>query len=138
MYLTYEEYQNMGGTLDSTAFTDLEMEAESIVDWYTFNRLQNDTTFPAKLKQCMYQLIKLGQQKQEALSLGPTEDGSEAAGSIASRSNDGVSISYNVMSAKDVFDTLKQDTEDTVRRYLNGVVNELGRKVLYRGLYPGE
>ena len=41
MYLAYEDYQNMGGTLDETAFNDFEFEAETIVDWYTFNRLHN-------------------------------------------------------------------------------------------------
>lgn len=140
MYLTYEEYQNMGGTLDNTTFNDFEMEAEAIIDWYTFNRLQQDTKFPDKLKQCMYQLIKIAQQKQAAMSMGEaTGESSEGAGaSIASRSNDGVSISYNVMSARDVFDTLKDETQKTVQMYLNGVVNQLGRKVLYRGLYAGE
>ena len=141
MYLTYAEYQNMGGTLDETAFSDFEMEAEAIIDWYTFNRLQNDTSYPEKLKQCMYRLIKLAQQKQDALSLGASEDGESTEGSgkyIASRSNDGVSISYNVMSASDVFNSLKDEMGKTVQLYLNGVVNELGRKVLYRGLYPGE
>ena len=140
MYLTYEEYQNMGGTLDETAFNDFEMEAETLVDWYTFNRLQKDTTYPAKLKQCVYKLIKMAQERQAALSLGEAASGdsTESAASIASRSNDGVSISYNVMNASQVFDTLKDEMGKTVKMYLNGVVNELGRKVLYRGLYPGE
>lgn len=141
MYLTYEEYQNMGGTLESTAFSDFEFEAEAIIDWYTFNRLQNDTVYPAKLKQCMYKLIKLAQERQAALLPGESTTGesNEAIGvSIASRSNDGVSISYNVMSASDIFSNLKDEMGRTVKLYLNGVVNELGRKVLYRGLYPGE
>lgn len=141
MYLTYEEYQNMGGTLDSTAFNDFEFEAEAIVDWYTFNRLQNDTEYPEKLKQCMYKLIKLAQERQDALSLGESDSGESTEGAgryIASRSNDGVSVSYNVMSASEVFGSLKDEMGKTVQLYLNGVVNELGRKVLYRGLYPGE
>lgn len=140
MYLTFTEYQNMGGTLDETAFLDFEIEAEAIVDWYTFNRLQKDTTFPEKLKQCMYKLIKMAQERQAALSLGEAANGdsTEVTASIASRSNDGVSTSYNVMNAKDIYDTLKDEMGKTVQMYLNGVVNELGRKVLYRGLYPGE
>lgn len=140
MYLTFTEYQNMGGTLDETAFTDFEYEAEAIVDWYTFNRLQNDTNYPEKLKQCMYKLIKMAQERQQAMSAGEGsgETASESTAAIASRSNDGVSISYNVVSASDLFDKLKLEMETTVRIYLNGVVNELGRKVLYRGFYPGE
>ena len=35
MYLTYIEYQNMGGTLAETAFTDIEFEAETIINYYT-------------------------------------------------------------------------------------------------------
>ena len=131
----------MGGTLDETAFDDFEFEAETVVDWYTFNRLQNDTEYPEKLKRCMYKLIKMAQDKLAALSLGEDASGESTEGSgmcIASRSNDGVSISYNVMNAREVFDTLKDEMENAVKLYLNGVVNELGRKVLYRGLYPGE
>ena len=141
MYLTFEEYQIMGGTLDETAFNDFEIEAETIVDWYTFNRLQNNTDYPDRLKQCMYVLIRMAQKRQAAMSAGENASGEsteESTASIASRSNDGVSISYNVVSAKDIFDSLKDEMEDTVKRYLNGVVNELGRKVLYRGFYPGE
>ena len=141
MYLTFEEYQIMGGTLDETAFNDFEIEAETIVDWYTFNRLQNNTDYPDRLKQCMYVLIRMAQQRQAAMTAGENASGestAESTASIASRSNDGVSISYNVVSAKDIFESLKGEMEDTVKRYLNGVVNELGRKVLYRGFYPGE
>ena len=36
MYLTYNEYREYGGTLDETAFADINFEAESYVDWYTF------------------------------------------------------------------------------------------------------
>lgn len=141
MYLTFEEYQIMGGTLDETAFNDFELEAETIIDWYTFNRLRNNTDYPDRLKQCMYVLIRMAQQRQAAMTAGENASGestAESTASIASRSNDGVSISYNVVSAKDIFESLKGEMEDTVKRYLNGVVNKLGRKVLYRGFYPGE
>ena len=139
MYLTYAEYQEYGGTLDESTFNDFEMEAETIVDWYTFNRLQNDSIYPDKLKMCMYQLIRLAQQKRAALAVGESADGNvESAATIASRSNDGVSISYNVMSASELFSTLKEEFADVIKRYLDGVVNELGRKVLYRGIYAGE
>lgn len=141
MYLTYAEYQTMGGTLEEATFNDFELEAEVVVDWYTFNRLRNDTEYPERLKQCVYQLVKLAQQKQAAMTPGVAENDDTGAGSgatIASRSNDGVSISYNVMSAKDLFDTLQKESETVVQKYLNGVMNQLGRKVLYRGIYAGE
>ena len=139
MYLTYEEYQNMGGTLDSTTFNDCEMEAETIVDWYTFNRLKNDTTYPEELKKCMYLLIKyINMQSQlTGIPMGGSND-RLVGGSITSQSNDGVSVSYNVLSAQE----LKADTDSKIKQIIQSTLqtatNELGKKLLYRGLYPDE
>lgn len=140
MYLTYAEYEAMGGALDETTFNDFEMEAETIVDWYTFSRLQDDTVYPTRVKQCVYQLIKLAQAKQSTLAPGEavTEDGSAVTAAISSRSNDGVSIGYNIMNASELFKTLKEEMQEEVQRYLQGVMNQAGRHLLYRGVYPGE
>lgn len=139
MYLLYSEYVNMGGTLDETLFNELEFEAEAQVDWYTFNRLQNEKDLPERLKRCMYALINLIYKVQQASLLGDDGSGdSSINAAVASQSNDGVSISYNVVSAKDAVELSKNEIEDTIQKYLQGVMNSLGRKVLYRGLYPGE
>lgn len=138
MYLTYEEYQNMGGTLDEATFNDFEFEAGAQIDWYTFCRLQKDTTFPEAVKRCDYALIKLLQDKRQAsLVSGVSADGQTQAG-IASQSNDGVSVSFNTLSARDLIEMSKTEIEELVQRYLQGVVNSLGQKVLYRGVYPNE
>ena len=42
MYLTYAEYQNMGGTLEEATFNDLAYEAQTYIDWVTFRRLQEE------------------------------------------------------------------------------------------------
>ena len=151
-YLTYTEYTNMGGSLDEVTFNEYAFEAQSIIDWYTFNRLKKDTTFTEEVKRCMYSLIKLAKLKADSMILGSqtviTSDGTttttvttEAA--IASQSNDGVSVSYNSVSASDVFNNLSAfkpggEIESIVKRYLQGVLNEAGRAVLYRGVYPDE
>lgn len=153
MYLTYEEYKNLGGTLDETTFNDFEFESECIVNWYTFDRLKNETFYPAEVKMCVNALIKICKIKADAMALGAQTtqivDGEgnvttiTSNPSIASQSNDGVSISYNTVSASQIFDSLsakKQggQIENLVQMYLHGVVNSLGRKLLYRGLYPNE
>ena len=140
MYLTYLEYKSMGGTLDETTFNDYEFQASAQVDWYTFNRFQKDTTYPEKLKKCMFHLIKLIQLQMDALTVGQTagSDSSGASGGIASQSNDGVSISYNTLSAKDAVDLAGPEIKKTINQSLQGVMNSLGQKVLYRGLYPNE
>lgn len=137
MYLTYEEYLNMGGTLDETAFDNYLIDAEMLIDWYTFNRLENETVIPEKVKKCVYKLISLADMKSKAFVLGREVNG-EGNASVASQSNDGVSISYNTISASQAFDLLKSESENIIKQYLNGVVNSLGRKLLYRGIYPDE
>lgn len=153
MYLNYIDYRNMGGTLDETAFNDFEFEAETIIDWYTFNRLQNEEELPERVKRCMYALIKLAKLKADALLLGKqvikTTDSEghtttvSTSAYISSESNDGVSRSYNSVDASNAFKALSSneagnELETLVQRYLQGVVNSLGQKVLYRGLYPNE
>ena len=136
MYLTYQEYQSMGGTLDETTFNDYEFEAEALVNWYTFNRLKNDTVFPEELKRLMKYLINLAYSKSGILDASGSGDGSTKA--IASQSNDGVSISYNVLSAKDTMESSKVESESAIKMYLQNTMNEAGRKLLYRGIYPDE
>lgn len=142
MYLTFEEYLEMGGTLDETIFSDIAYEADSYVDWYTFNRLWNEEEIPERVKKCIYHIIGLIQKEMD-LNLDDTsaaDSGTEKTGTgqIASQSNDGVSISYNIISAKDAIEMARKDVDNTIKRYLQGVTNSLGRKLLYRGIYPDE
>ena len=154
MYLTYEDYQNMGGTFDETTFNDFEFEAECVVNWYTFNRLKNEKVedYPSELSRCMFAIIKLLKLKADALILGSQTTSTESGGvttttttfaTVASQSNDGVSISYNSVSASEVFGKLSifekgNEFESLIKMYFNGVTNSLGHKLLYRGLYPDE
>ena len=148
MYLNYDEYTEYGGTLSEAEFRDLEYDAESTVNWYTFNRLKrpewSDALDTEDLKRCMYQLIRYRQMELELLA---SSNGSVSLGvawtkepGITQQSNDGVSTSYNVLSSGELlakFDGEKTK-QDVVNRYLNGIRDDLGRSILYRGYYPGE
>ena len=139
MYLTYADYQSMGGALDETTFNLYEFEAEALINWYTFNRLKSNTSFPQEVSKCMYVLISLIEKKENASTLGYSTDGSSGSNlSVTSQSNDGVSISYNTVSAQSIVESMEAACKDTIQKFLNGVVNELGQKLLYRGLYPNE
>jgi len=141
MYLTYAQYQTLGGTLSEAVFSDCEMEAEALVNWYTFNRLKDVTPVSEDVQKCVYMLIKY-------IALQSGIDGSGTVGSdgtisttgagIASESNDGVSRSYNVLSAQELMDNAKAKIDNIIKMALSSVVDSLGRKVLYRGLYKGE
>jgi hypothetical protein len=141
MYLTYTEYTDMGGTLEETAFNDIGFEAEGLINYRTFDRLKKDTVVPEAVKRCMYRLIQIIQIQRNSLNLG--QDASGTAGnstqaSVASQSNDGVSISYNTMAPTNAYELANKQCQKTIENYLTGVTNELGRKVLYRGIYPNE
>lgn len=140
-YLTYAEYQSVGGTLSETEFNYYAYEAESYIDWYTFNRLHNNTEIPDAVKRCEVYLIRFIQERLSALGISFDDDSgssSDPLKSIMSQSNDGVSVSFNALSARDATSALSAEIGQTIQRYLVGVTNELGRKLLYRGLYPGE
>lgn len=140
-YLTYEQYTGMGGTLSEATFDELAMEAQAQIDWYTFNRLQGESEITdERVLKLMYRLINLLYTKMVASAI-PDASGSSSNNTVAgitSQSNDGVSISYNVMSASEVIANSQKEIESLVSMYLQGVTNNLGRKVLYRGLYAGE
>lgn len=151
MYLSYADYTDMGGTLDETAFYDYAFEAKSWIDWYTFGRLKkmDNGNLPEEVTRCMFRLIQLAKAKADAIGLvqHESESGSSSTTTgqttIASQSNDGVSISYNIMSASEVFSLLNSKmggnvVETTVQQYLSTVTDQFGRRLLYRGIYEDE
>lgn len=136
MYLTYDEYKRMGGTLEEVHFMNFEFQAEAQINYATFSRLKGDSIIPEEVKRLTHYLITLMEKKAAAISLGKGADGNDVY--ITSQSNDGVSISYNGMSPSDLVKLCKEDSLNAIRSYLDGVTNEAGRKLLYRGIYPGE
>lgn len=56
-YLTYNEYQNMGGTLDEVAFNSLLLDVESKLNYLTNGRIAKLDTIPQAVKTLIYKLI---------------------------------------------------------------------------------
>lgn len=136
MYLTYDEYTEFGGTLDETKFTNFAFQAEAQVNRVTFNRLKKDKEFPIEVKLLMKHLIDLIEKKQYALALGKGDSTGNTY--VTSQSNDGVSTTYAGMAPSDFIKLSEIEVMNAIRGYLEGVTNEAGRKLLYRGVYPGE
>ena len=61
MYLDYQTYKNMGGTLDNSAFTTAERKAEYLVNSQaggkTGERLSKFSTLPQAVKDCVFELV---------------------------------------------------------------------------------
>ena len=137
MYLTYEEYEEYGGTLDETAYINVEFEAETFVNWITFNRLREETEYPEEVKLCMYDIINLIVKKRTS-AFETSVEGVDAEPAIHRMQNDGVSVTYNTMSASQLYDKINTEVHRLVLRYLNGVKNSKGKLLTYRGLYADE
>lgn len=138
MYLTFEEYTQFGGNLDETTFNNFEFKARSTIDWFTFNRLQKELEYPEAVKRCMYELIRLAEIQEQAGAVSAAAAGDTVKAGIASHSNDGVSVSYNVLSAQAALENSQKQIHETIQQYLQGVKDSLGHKLLYRGVYPDE
>lgn len=139
MYLTYDEYVTFGGTIDEAAFDNLEFEARTIVDWWTYNRLQNEEFYSEAVKRCIFKLIEIIRIRQVAGAIdSQTASSSGSTAGIVRQSNDGVDTTYNLATPQETISMTDNQISATIRMYLYDVRNSLGRKVLYRGIYPGE
>lgn len=56
-YLTYAEYQSLGGTLPEVPFNALELTARGIINERTLNRLKDLPEQINEVKVCVFQLI---------------------------------------------------------------------------------
>lgn len=142
-YLTYDEYSDMGGTLDETLFDTLLLDAQGYIDWYTFNRLWKEEwrteDIMERVKICVYQLIGLVSAKSNLITPPPASSGGiNVAAQVSHQSNDGVTTTYGVFSAELLYEKANKEIESCITRYLGGIMNSAGRKLLYRGLYPNE
>lgn len=120
-YLTYEEYLNIGGVCEETAFNRNILRACGIVENETHGRLSEFEEIPEEVNHCLRDLV-------EYLNLNSV---TESTLSSKSQSVGGVSESesYTVKSADDMI----ADMSNIVYDYLLNVKDKNGFSVLYRG-----
>lgn len=127
MYLEYDEYQNMGGTLDTSAFTLWERKAEYEINAQaagkTGTRISKLTELPQAVKDCTFDLIQF-------LSANATDSKTVTS---ESQSSGGVSESYSYNVLDD--DDIRDEANERIREFFyGGGIGDL----LYRGLYPDD
>ena len=120
-YLTYEEYTEIGGTLDLTAFNRNIDRACGIIDNATHNRIEYMADVPQRVKVLCRDLV-------EYLARNDT---TEIAVTSRSQSAGGVSESesYATKTADDVYG----DIQNMIYDYLLNVTDDKGTPLLYRG-----
>lgn len=99
-FLTFDEYQTMGGTLDETKFDRIEYRSEKII----LSRIHQRIEIDEDVKRCMFELIEY---------LNKSID-SGAISNIKRVSNDGYSVTMNVSTSKSKYDDLYG---------INGIIN---------------
>lgn len=118
-YLTYKEYQELGGKLEEMPFNILEFRARKQIDNMTFNRLANLKNQKEEVKLCEYELINKIENYNKASN-----------GVKLSENIDGYSVSY----AQTEIDERKKEYGEIIRNYLGECKTEDGTPYLYCGV----
>lgn len=110
-YLSYEEYQSLGGTLDETPFNIAEFYSRREIDLRTLNKLIGVEEIPNEVKLCTFNLINLiGKYRNQNTSNG-----------LASESVGDYSVSY-ITDYKQIVNNKSSEIEDVIIRDLYGVI----------------
>lgn len=120
-YLTYEEYTEIGGTLDLTAFNRNIDRACGIIDNATHNRIDCMAEVPQRAKALCRDLVEY-LAKNDTTEIAVTSR-SQSAGGVSE------SESYATKTADDMYG----DIQNMIYDYLLNVTDDNGIPLLYRG-----
>lgn len=128
-YLTYAEYQTLGGSaIGDMPFNLLEFEARRQIDIRTFNRLKDSEDIPQEVKLCEYALIN------SISSFANANDSIVNNGNVKNENTDGYSVNY--ISSSEISEVVKSkndEIQDIITTYLLGIIFN-GEHLLYCGV----
>lgn len=125
-YLNYEEYMDLGGTLEEVPFNEIEFECQRIIDSRTQNRLKKADEIPQEVKLLVNKMIKSIQNYYISLE--------KAQSGISSENTDGYSVSY--ISSNQISQLIEGKLDvlnDLISEYLFGVIVN-NEHLLYMGV----
>ena len=120
IYLTYEQYKEIGGVLDLTAFNRFESRACGIIDNATHNRVECMAEVPQRARELCRDLIEY---LVENNSIKVLTSKSQSAGGVSESEN------YATKTVDDVYG----DIQNMIYDYLLNVTDDNGTPLLYRG-----
>ena len=120
-YLTYEEYTEIGGTLDLTAFNRNIDRACGIIDNATHNRIDCMADVPQRAKALCRDLVEYIAKN----------DTTETA--VTSRSQSAGGVSESESYATKTADDMHGDIQNVIYDYLLNVTDDNGTPLLYKG-----
>ena len=126
MYLSYEEYKNLGGTLSETDFKMAEFKARKRIDYLTDERVKamaDAGQVPEAVQLCVMSIVDLESK------VGATAQANNPV--VTSYTTDGYTEHYgNAMSASEA----NTEMDKLVKQFLFGEVDLNGVPLLYRGV----
>lgn len=120
-YLSFEEYEELGGTLTKTPFNVLEFEARKQIDLRTHNRLQSADKIPNEVKLCVNHLI-------EFMTFCKAENNKN----ISSEHVGSYSVNY-VTEVKEIVKNKDKELDDIIMTDLYGLIVN-GEHLIYNGV----
>ena len=121
IYLTYEQYKEIGGVLDLTAFNRNIDRACGIIDNATHNRIECMAEVPQRAKALCRDLV-------EYLARNDTIEKT-----VTSRSQSAGGVSESESYATKTADDMYGDIQNMIYDYLLNVTDDKGTPLLYRG-----
>lgn len=121
IYLTYDEYVGIGGTLDLTAFNRNIDRACGVIDNATHNRIEHMAEVPQRAKALCRDLVEY-LARNNATELTVTSR-SQSAGAVSE------SESYNVKTGEE----MREEISKMIYDYLGSCFDDNGNLLLYRG-----
>ena len=123
-YLTYEQYQAWGGTLDESAFNLAEIRARARIDAMTQKRVAYMREVPEQVQAAMMEIITVDSTFSAS---------AQASAPVAtSFTTDGYSESYG--SAESRTAAIEKQLTGSIETLLDGVTDDEGTPLLYAGV----
>lgn len=123
-YLTYEQYQAWGGTLEESAFNLAEIKARARIDALTMGRVARMAEVPEQVQAAMMEIITVdGTFSASAQASAPV---------AASFTTDGYSESYG--SAESRTAAIEKQLTGSILTLLDGVLGDDGVPLTFAGV----
>lgn len=123
MYLTFDEYRGLGGTVDAVAWPSIECTCRKRIDRLTDSRVQRMEKVPQAVKLCVFSLSKMESIVGTVAQVtSPT---------VTSYNTDGYSESYGNLPSTEA---ATKQMNALVADMLYGELDDNGVPLLYRGV----
>ena len=120
-YITYDEYVEIGGTLDLTAFNRKITRVCGIIENATYGRIEPLRGIPTQVKELCRDLVELLAEYEEP------------EGTVQSRSQSAGGVSESVSFANVTNDDIRCRIDNMITDYLSCVKTKNGVSLLYKG-----